>query len=64
MIDGRTVMEVDDSSRSNLEIEQLWQYLRGRLKNLARGATLPQAQAVAAGGGAYQAAGLESHGAK
>jgi chromosome partitioning protein len=64
MIDGRTVMEVDDSSRSNLEIEQLWQYLRGRLKNLARGATLPQAQAVAAGGGTYQAAGLESHGAK
>ncbi|HET6221496.1 MAG TPA: ParA family protein [Dongiaceae bacterium] len=64
MIDGRTVMEVDDSSRSNLEIEQLWQYLRGRLKNLARGATLPQAQAVAAGGSTYQAAGLESHGAK
>ena len=57
MIDGRTVMEVDESSRSCLEVEQLWNYLRGRLKNLERAQTVSQPQAVAAGGGAvYQSA--------
>jgi chromosome partitioning protein len=59
MIDGRTVMEVDESSNSCKEITQLWQYLRGRLKNLerAQGQTVSQPQAVAAGGGAvYQSA--------
>lgn len=34
MIDGRTVMEVDEGSRSGEEVRQLWQYLNGRLKNL------------------------------
>jgi len=59
MIDGRTVMEVDESSNSCKEVAQLWQYLRGRLKNLERAQTqaAPQPQAVAAGGGAvYQSA--------
>ena len=59
MIDGRTVMEVDESSNSCKEIAQLWQYLRGRLKNLERAQAqpVPQPQAVAAGGGAvYQSA--------
>ena len=57
MIDGRTVMEVDESSRSCVEVEQLWNYLRGRLKNLERAQTVSQPQAVAAGGGAvYQSA--------
>ena len=36
MIDGRTVMEVDESSNSCKEVAQLWNYLRGRLKNLER----------------------------
>jgi chromosome partitioning protein len=52
MIDGRTVMEVDDSSRSCAEVEQLWNYLRGRLKNLERTQTVSQPHAVAAAGGA------------
>src|SRR5215468_2502344 len=57
MIDGRTVMEVDESSRSCVEVEQLWSYLRGRLKNLERAQTASQQtasqpQAVASGGGA------------
>jgi chromosome partitioning protein len=59
MIDGRTVMEVDESSNSCKEVMQLWQYLRGRLKNLERVQTqaMSQPQAVAAGGGAlYQSA--------
>jgi chromosome partitioning protein len=60
MIDGRTVMEVDESSNSCKEVTQLWQYLRGRLKNLERAQqqqTVSQPQAVAAGGGAvYQSA--------
>jgi chromosome partitioning protein len=57
MIDGRTVMEVDESSNSCKEVAQLWNYLRGRLKNLERAQTVSQPQAVAAGGGAvYQSA--------
>jgi len=65
MIDGRTVMEIDEGSRSGIECEQLWQYLRGRLKNLARPAATAPAQAVAAGGGGvYPPAAQESVGAK
>ena len=57
MIDGRTVMEIDESSNSCKEVAQLWNYLRGRLKNLERAQTVSQPQAVAAGGGAvYQSA--------
>ena len=55
MIDGRTVMEVDESSRSCTEIEQLWNYLRGRLKNLERAQPVSQPQAAAAGA-VYQSA--------
>lgn len=32
MIDGRTVMEVDEQSRSSLEIAELWTYLSQRLE--------------------------------
>ncbi len=64
MIDGRTVMELDEGSRSVTEIEQLWQYLHSRLKNMARPGAAPQPQAVSNGGVAYQPAGLESQGAK
>jgi chromosome partitioning protein len=56
MIDGRTVMEVDESSNSCKEVAQLWNYLRGRLKNLERAQTVSQPQAVAAGGAVYQSA--------
>jgi chromosome partitioning protein len=60
MIDGRTVMEVDESSNSCKEVMQLWQYLRGRLKNLERAQTQtvsqPQAVAAAGGGAVYQSA--------
>jgi len=61
MIDGRTVMEVDEASRSVVEVEQLWQYLRGRLKNLAKAQATAPASVNAAG---YQAVGAESQGAK
>jgi hypothetical protein len=38
-------------------VAQLWNYLRGRLKNLERAQTVSQPQAVAAAGGAvYQSA--------
>lgn len=33
MIDGRTVMETDEHSRSVEEIAALWEYLEGRLEN-------------------------------
>ncbi len=33
MIDGRTVMETDEHSRSAEEIAALWEYLEGRLEN-------------------------------
>jgi len=65
MIDGRTVMELEEGSRSGQEVEQLWQYLQNRLKNLARaqGTTAGQAQPGAKPAAAMQAAG-EGHGAK
>jgi chromosome partitioning protein len=65
MIDGRTVMELEEGSRSGQEVEQLWQYLQNRLKNLARsqGTTAGQGQAGAKPAAAMQAAG-EGHGAK
>jgi chromosome partitioning protein len=34
MIDGRTVMECDPSSRSTVEIADLWTYLSGRLQKI------------------------------
>jgi chromosome partitioning protein len=37
MIDGRTVMEVDPSGRSALEVVNLWEYISDRLeKNFRR----------------------------
>lgn len=41
MIDGRTVMELPDSSRSGEEIEQLWAYVHGRLEGVAPRPRLP-----------------------
>lgn len=36
MIDGRTVMELAPASRSAQEVEQIWEYLSGRLNKNAR----------------------------
>ncbi len=36
MIDGRTVMETDPTSKSAREIEQLWEYVDGRLERQVR----------------------------
>jgi chromosome partitioning protein len=41
MIDGRTVMELPDSSRSGEEIEKLWAYVNGRLEGVAPRPRLP-----------------------
>jgi chromosome partitioning protein len=41
MIDGRTVMELPDSSRSSEEVEKLWAYLSGRLSGAAPRPRLP-----------------------
>ncbi|MGH6934291.1 MAG: AAA family ATPase [Dongiaceae bacterium] len=64
MIDGRTVMEVDDGSRSGTEVQQLWQYLNGRLKNLERSAAVAMAPEMPTPGPVYQQAALESRGGK
>ena len=40
MIDGRTVMELSDTSRSTLEITKLWDYLENRLERNMRPAAL------------------------
>ena len=37
MTDGRTAGELDPSSRSAAEVAALWQYLEGRLREVARG---------------------------
>ena len=55
MVDGRTVMEIDPTSKSSAEIEALWLYLQDRLeKNFRRTVfavpTLPTAMRVPAGG--------------
>lgn len=37
MVDGRTVMEIDPTSKSSAEIEALWSYIQDRLeKNFRR----------------------------
>lgn len=41
MIDGRTVMELPESSRSGEEIERLWAYVRDRLAGAAPRPRLP-----------------------
>jgi chromosome partitioning protein len=41
MIDGRTVMELPDSSRSSEEVEKLWTYVNGRLVGAAPRPRLP-----------------------
>jgi chromosome partitioning protein len=40
MIDGRTVMELDDLSRSAKEITKLWDYLRNRMERNIRSPTI------------------------
>ncbi len=45
MIDGRTVMELDQRSRSGVEVAQLWEYLYNRL-NGDRRTVLPKGHAV------------------
>ncbi|MDH3704384.1 MAG: ParA family protein, partial [Alphaproteobacteria bacterium] len=42
MIDGRTVMELSDTSRSSQEITKLWDYLENRLARNMRPAVLQQ----------------------
>jgi chromosome partitioning protein len=64
MIDGRTVMELEEGSRSGQEVEQLWQYLQNRLKNLARAQGTPAGQAAGAKPAAAMQAAGEGHGAK
>ncbi len=41
MIDGRTVMELPDSSRSSEEVEKLWSYVSDRLTGAAPRPRLP-----------------------
>ncbi len=41
MIDGRTVMELPDRSRSGAEIAQLWAYLGARLEGTVPRRVLP-----------------------
>lgn len=41
MIDGRTVMELPDSTRSSEEVEKLWNYLNDRLTGAAPSPRLP-----------------------
>lgn len=48
MIDGRTVMELDEKSRSAGEIAQLWSYIEGRLTG-SRRTMMPGAQDAAPG---------------
>ena len=55
MIDGRTVMEVTNSTRSTDEIAELWDYLYNRLNRSQRQALALQGQAVSAGGATYDA---------
>ncbi len=43
MIDGRTAMELPSPSRSTQEVEQLWDYLEGRLAGAASPRALPAA---------------------
>ncbi|MGH6886395.1 MAG: AAA family ATPase [Kiloniellales bacterium] len=45
MIDGRTVMELDEGGRSSQEIVQLWEYLSSRLSRNLRHNVMPGAAA-------------------
>jgi chromosome partitioning protein len=59
MIDGRTVMEVDPSGRSALEVTALWSYISDRLeKNFRRTVFAPPAAAVSMPGAARPAGGF------
>ena len=40
MIDGRTVMELDERSRSAQEIAKLWDYLLNRMERSMRSTTI------------------------
>ncbi len=58
MIDGRTVMELPESSRSCEEVEKLWSYVSGRLNGVAprpRLPVLPRRSAAAPGLGMVDA---------
>ena len=61
MIDGRTVMELPDSTRSSEEVEKLWTYLYGRLAGAAPLPRLPRLprRAAAVQGLAMAGAGRE-----
>jgi chromosome partitioning protein len=50
MIDGRTVMELDEDGKSALEIARLWQYLDGRLNGRERESMLTASVSTAAVG--------------
>ncbi len=53
MIDGRTVMELPDPSRSREEIEKLWTYLNARLQDTVPRRVLPALPRRAAREGTY-----------
>jgi chromosome partitioning protein len=65
MIDGRTVMEVDEGSRSGTEVQQLWQYLNGRLKHMERNSAAAVApEEMPAPAPVYRQAAMDSRGGK
>ena len=62
MIDGRTVMELPDSSRSSEEIERLWAYVSGRLEGAAPRLRLPSLPRRPAGTAGLAMAGASRQG--
>ena len=63
MIDGRTVMELPELSRSCDEVEKLWSYLNGRLTGAALRPRLPSLPRLSAGAPGLAMAGAGGHGA-
>lgn len=60
MIDGRTVMEIEQAERSAAEIEQLWCYLAGRLEGHARPTLMSSGFAKLTGAPRKQAPSIDS----